>query len=75
MTTEALEALDDTLRFIEIWIKLLDDNYDARRVSYSTAMKDMFTQIPTPMTNHLFQTKIPEIYDRNWWWMVYGKNC
>ena len=25
---------------------MLDDNYDARSVSYSTAMKDMFKQIP-----------------------------
>ena len=29
VTTEALEALDDTLNIIEIWLKLLEDNYDA----------------------------------------------
>ena len=33
ITTEALEALGATINFIDIWITLLDDNYDARRVS------------------------------------------
>ena len=42
-----------TLNFIEIWLKLLDKNYDSRRVAYSTAMKDMFKQIPTMMTKTL----------------------
>ena len=37
--TEALEALGDTLNFIYIWIKLLEENYDTRRVAYITAMK------------------------------------
>ena len=32
VTTEALESLGDILNFIEIWIKILDDNYGARRV-------------------------------------------
>ena len=41
MTTEELEALGATITFIEIWIKLLDDNYDARRVAYSSDMKEM----------------------------------
>ena len=50
MTTEALEALGATIPFIEIWIKLLDDNYDARRVAYSRDMKEMLKQIPTTMT-------------------------
>ena len=53
MTTEALEALGATLTFIEILLKLLDENYDARRVAYITAMKDMFKQIPTTMTRPL----------------------
>ena len=38
-TAEALEALDDTLNFINIWLKLLEKNYDARRVAYITSMK------------------------------------
>ena len=39
VTTEALKALGSTINFIEIWLELLDDNYDARRVAYSTTMK------------------------------------
>ena len=46
MTTESLEALGSTLNFIYIWLKLLEENYDARCVAYITAMKDMFKQIP-----------------------------
>ena len=42
-----------TLNLIYIWIKLLDNNYDARNVSYITAMKDMFKHIPTTMTKLL----------------------
>ena len=64
-----------TLNFIEIWIKLLDDNYDARRVAYITAMKYMFKQIPTTINKTIIpKQKGPETYDINWWWMVYGKN-
>ena len=50
VTTEALESLGATLNFIEIWIKLLDKNYDARRIAYITAMKYIFKKIPTTMT-------------------------
>ena len=50
MTKEALEALGDTLSFTEIWLELLDNNYDSRQVAYITATKDMFKQIPTTMT-------------------------
>ena len=50
VTIEALYSMGDTLNLIENWIKILDNNYDARRVSYSTSMKDMFKQIPTTMT-------------------------
>ena len=39
-----------SLYFIEIWLKLLDENYDNRRVDYNTAMKEMPRQIPTTMT-------------------------
>ena len=45
---------------------MLEYNYDARRVSYSTATKEMFKQIPTTMTKELSQRqKSPETYDRN----------
>ena len=46
MTTESLEALGATFNFIDIWLKLLEDNYEDIRVAYVTAMKDMFNQIP-----------------------------
>ena len=49
-TTEALEAFGDTLNFIEIWIKLLDHNYEVRCVIYNKAMKEMFKTIPTTRT-------------------------
>ena len=45
------------MNFIGIWIKMLDENYDAIRLPYITSMKEMFKQIPTMMTNHLFQDK------------------
>ena len=35
-----------TINFIDRWLKLLDNNYDAIRVAYITSMKDMFKQIP-----------------------------
>ena len=53
MTTEALEALGATLNFIYIWLKLLEQNYDARRVAYITDMKKMFKQIPLSMIKAL----------------------
>ena len=42
MTTEALEALCATIIFIEIWLKLLDQNYELICVMYNKAMKEMF---------------------------------
>ena len=53
MTIEALETLVATINFIEIWNKLLDKSYDAWLVAYSTAMKEMFKQIPKAMTKPL----------------------
>ena len=50
VTTEALEYLGATPNVIDIWFKLLNKNYDARRVAYSTAIKEMLKQIPTMMT-------------------------
>ena len=57
MTTEALEALGDTLNFIEIGIKLLDQKYEVRCGMYNKAMKYMFKQIPTTMTKPIIQEK------------------
>ena len=46
MTTKALKSLGATINFIDIWLKLLKENYDARSVAYITATKNMFKQIP-----------------------------
>ena len=53
MKTEALEAFGATLSFISICLKLLEENYDARRVAYITATKDMFKQIHLTMIKSL----------------------
>ena len=53
MTIESLEALGATPNFIEIWPKLLDENYDDIFVAYRNAMKDMFKKIPTTVTKPL----------------------
>ena len=53
MTIEALEALGATINFIEIWFQLLEENYDARRVAYITAMKETVKQIPLTMIKAL----------------------
>ena len=42
-----------TLNFIDIWIKLFEENYDDRRVAYITAMKDMCNKIPQTMIKAL----------------------
>ena len=41
-TAEELETLGVTFNFIDIWLKLLDKNYDVRRKAYNTSMKEMF---------------------------------
>ena len=53
VTTEALEALGDTLNFIEMWLKLVEDNYEIRCAMYNKDMKEMFKQIPTTITKLL----------------------
>ena len=45
--------MGDTLNYIDIWIKLLEDNYDARCVAYITSMKEMFKKIPLTMIKAL----------------------
>ena len=50
---EALEALGDTFNFIEIWLILLEYNYDARCVAYSNDMKEMLKQRPTTINKQL----------------------
>ena len=38
-TTIALKALDASINFIDIWLKLFLDNYDSRFLAYINAMK------------------------------------
>ena len=45
-TTKALEALGATINFIDIWLKLFLENFNARCDVYINPMKDMFKQIP-----------------------------
>ena len=45
-TTKTLEALGATINFIDIWLKLLGENFDARCEAYINAMKFMFRKIP-----------------------------
>ena len=45
-TIKTLEALGATFNFIDIWLKLLRENYCARSESYINDMKYMFIQIP-----------------------------
>ena len=46
-TTEALEALGDTLNFIDCWLELFHKNYRKRYMMYHEAMKTFFKKIPT----------------------------
>ena len=52
-TTEVLEALGATFNFIDIWLKLFEENYDTRCVAYITAMKYMSKKIPILMIKAL----------------------
>ena len=50
---KALEALAATISFIDIRLKLLEENYAARRVAYITAIKETFKQITTRVIKSL----------------------
>ena len=52
-TKEALKALVDTHNFIDVWINLFEENYDARCVAYINDMKGMFKQIPQTISKPL----------------------
>ena len=59
-TTEALGALGATLNFIDIWLKLVQDNYEVRSGMYNKAMKEIFKQIRTPMIKSLSPKQNPQ---------------
>ena len=50
---KVLEALAATINFIDIRLKLLEENYAARRVAYITAIKETFKQITTRVIKSL----------------------
>ena len=52
-TTKALKAFGDTLTFIDIWLKKIVENYEAKCEAYITAIKQMFNQIPQTMSKAL----------------------
>ena len=54
-TTTALKALVATINFIDIWLKLFLDHYNARCDAYVNSMKEMFNQIPLTMSKELTQ--------------------
>ena len=45
-TTKTSEALGATINFIDIWLKLFRENFNARCYAYINAMKYMFIQLP-----------------------------
>ena len=52
-TIEALEALGDTLNFIDIWLKLSEKNYEIRYEVYNKAMKGRLKQVTLTMIKSL----------------------
>ena len=61
-----------TFNFIDIWLKMLEQNDEVRSGMYNKVMKDIFKKISTTMYKPLRPKKSTDTYDRNWWWMVYG---
>ena len=49
--------MGDTINFIDRRLKLLEENYDPRRVSYITAMKETFKKIPQTIIKALTPKK------------------
>ena len=52
-TTKALKALGGTTNFIDIWVKLFVEKYDARSVAYINYIKYIFKQIHQTMSKAL----------------------
>ena len=52
-TTKALKALGTTLNFIDVWLKLFLENYDARCVAYINATNEMFKRITQTVSKAL----------------------
>ena len=56
-TIKTLEALGANFNFIDIWLKLLRENYNAISEAYINAMKLMFLKIPQTVEIALTSTK------------------
>ena len=52
-TTKALKALCATTNFIDIWLKLFLEKYNARYDAYINSMKEMFKEIPQTIKKSL----------------------
>ena len=55
-TTETLKALGDTINFIEILLKRLEENYEIICGMYNKTIRKVFKQIPAKMTKSLSKT-------------------
>ena len=60
-TTKSLKTLGATSNFIDTFLKLFLDNYDAICDAYVNAMKEMFNQIPLTMSKALTQKKVQKL--------------
>ena len=61
-TIKTLEALGATINFIDIWLKLRHENYDARCDAYINATREMFMQIPQNVEISLTsKQKVPKL--------------
>ena len=69
-TIKTLEALGATINFIDIWLKLLRENFDVGYEAYINAMKVVFRQIPQTVKIALTPKTITNPPDRYWWWLV-----
>ena len=71
-TIKTFEALGATINFIDIWLKLPRETFDARCEAYINAMKLMFMQIPQTVKIALtYKQKIQKfmIYIGGGWYM------
>ena len=66
-TIKTLESWGATFNFIDIWLKLLRETFDARYEAYINAMKVMFVQIPQNIKIALTPLENPKTHDRYWW--------
>ena len=73
-TVKALNSLDDTFNFIDIWLNNFRHNYFAWSESYTVAMDEMIRTIPQNVGKPLtIREKKLKIDYRYWGWMVFGK--